>query len=279
MVGVGIDTVRRWAWHPTDAARFAGYDRCRPMLLTKLFRAMFFVGAMLSPVAIQAGTPVITHVVAPDPGTYNRSLSLNFTVVFSEPVVMSGMPRLPLVVGAATRYATVTPALDAAPSGARAIMFSYLPEADDVDADGIVVSSELALNGGVITALDGTPAGTALAMPDTSRVRVDVLRPPAPAIYGFETSAAGRELIVKGTADAESTVTLMLADSGVIGTTLAAPNGAWSLALDSSGFRPGTYRLTAQAENSAGILSASSAPAEVTIEHGAATARRDRRVR
>jgi hypothetical protein len=94
--------------------------------------------------------------------------TLNFTITTSEPVTVTGTPRLAIDVGGVTRYATYT-----AGSGTSSLTFSYSVQARDFDANGIALVSPLDLNGGSITDGGGTPASNlAFTLPDTSGIRI-----------------------------------------------------------------------------------------------------------
>ncbi|MEI7601284.1 MAG: arabinofuranosidase catalytic domain-containing protein [Aestuariivirga sp.] len=94
--------------------------------------------------------------------------TLNFTLTASEPVVVTGTPRIAIDVGGATRYATY-----ASGSGTAALSFSYAVQAGDFDANGITIAAPLELNGGTLTDVAGNPP-TALTftVPNTSAIKV-----------------------------------------------------------------------------------------------------------
>ncbi len=94
--------------------------------------------------------------------------TLNFTVSTSEPVTVTGTPRIAIDVGGIMRYATY-----ASGSGTTALTFSYLVEGGDFDANGIAIASPLELNGGTIADVAGNPV-TALSftLPDTANLKV-----------------------------------------------------------------------------------------------------------
>ena len=94
--------------------------------------------------------------------------SLSFTVNTSEPVVVTGTPRLAIYVGGVTHYATY-----ASGTGSSALTFSYAVQAGDFDANGITIATPLDLNGGTLTDLAGNPS-TALnfTVPNTSALKV-----------------------------------------------------------------------------------------------------------
>lgn len=94
--------------------------------------------------------------------------TLSFTLTTSEPVTVTGTPRLAIDVGGVTRYATY-----AAGSGTSSLTFSYAVQAQDFDANGITLVSPLELNGGSIADGGGTPAtDLTFTLPDTSGIRI-----------------------------------------------------------------------------------------------------------
>lgn len=94
--------------------------------------------------------------------------TLTFTVTASEPVVVTGSPRIAIDVGGVSRYATY-----ASGSGTASLTFAYAVQPGDFDANGITIASPLDLNGGTLTDLAGNPP-TALTftVPDTSAIKV-----------------------------------------------------------------------------------------------------------
>lgn len=101
-------------------------------------------------------------------GTPAHGAPLSFTVATSEPVLVTGTPRIAIDVGGTTRYATY-----AAGSGTSSLSFSYTVQPGDFDANGIVITSPLDLNGGTLTDLAGNPpAALTFTVPDTSAIKV-----------------------------------------------------------------------------------------------------------
>jgi len=94
--------------------------------------------------------------------------TLNFTVNTSEPVVVTGTPRIAIDVGGVTRYASY-----ASGSGSSALTFGYAVQAGDFDANGITLVSPLQLNGGSIAdALGNLASNPVFTLPDTSALKV-----------------------------------------------------------------------------------------------------------
>src|SRR5207248_2439002 len=80
-------------------------------------------------------------------------------------------------------------------------------------------------------------------------------------------------LILSGTAEANSTVTLTRVGTGVIGTTTADGSGNWSFDYTGTSLAEGSYSFTATATDAAGNTSGSSATFGVTIDTTAPGAR------
>lgn len=94
--------------------------------------------------------------------------SLSFTVVASEPVTVTGTPRIAIDVGGVTRYATY-----ASGSGTSSLTFSYAVQPGDFDGNGIALASPVELNGGSIIDVAGNPASAlTFTLPDISAIKV-----------------------------------------------------------------------------------------------------------
>jgi hypothetical protein len=94
--------------------------------------------------------------------------TLAFTVTTSEPVVVTGTPRIAIDVGGLMRYATY-----ASGSGTAALSFAYAVQPGDFDANGIALVSPIDLDGGTIADLVGTPPGAlTFTLPDTSTIKI-----------------------------------------------------------------------------------------------------------
>ena len=96
-----------------------------------------------------ATAPVISAVDVPANGYYTAGTTLNFTVHFSENVLInttSGTPALGITIGTAPVQATYTGG-----AGTNAFSFSYTVQNGDMDNDGISLAGSLLLNGAVIT--------------------------------------------------------------------------------------------------------------------------------
>ncbi len=119
--------------------------------------------------------PAVTSVALPPNATYYAGDSLDFTVNFNESVhadTSGGTPRIAIVVGATTRYATYVSG-----SGTSALVFRYTVVNGDVDANGITVGT-LNANGGTLSDLAGNNAVLTLnGLGSTAGVLVDGSQP------------------------------------------------------------------------------------------------------
>ena len=100
--------------------------------------------------------PVVRHVYFvsfPARGdTYELGETIRVNVQFDKAVTVTGSPQVTLIIGTQTRQAAYSTWGDG-----RDLSFSYVVQADDRDEDGISIpANALTLNGGTITAVDGT---------------------------------------------------------------------------------------------------------------------------
>ena len=143
-----------------------------------------------------ASPPGVTHVYfgsSPARGnTYELGEEIRVGIQFDKVVEVTGRPRVELTIGAETRYATLSTRWD----DDRYMDFSYVVQEGDRDEDGISIpANALALNGGTITATDGTTDADlthAAVGPERDR-KVDGSRdvtPPRVAAIYFDSSPA-----------------------------------------------------------------------------------------
>lgn len=85
----------------------------------------------------------------------------------------NGTPRIPLTVGATTRYAMYT----SGGNGQTSLIFQYIIQEGDLDNDGVVDIGSIDLNGGTIT--DSANTNSLLSLPETglASTKVDGIRP------------------------------------------------------------------------------------------------------
>ena len=156
--------------------------------------------------------------------TYTAGETVRVNVEFVPRVDVSGIPRLPIVVGSETRYATLTTNFEVNLFPNKSILyFDYTFQEGDTDTDGIsVAAGALDLNGATITAENrsGTPLIThsGIAADATRKVDAPCDKPcfsgPDPATRSVdENTAAGEnigEVLTVQTVDADDTLTWSL---------------------------------------------------------------------
>ena len=130
--------------------------------LLRLPSADLDFGVAVNGVEPDVDPPTVSSVrfesLPPDGAAHGRGDSVQVAVRFDEPVTVTGMPRLALAVGTATRHAAFFS------SGQEYVRFRYTVQEQDRDADGIGVAAEgLSLNGGTIADAAGNPADLSLA--------------------------------------------------------------------------------------------------------------------
>lgn len=116
--------------------------------------------------------PTIASVTLPDARTYGAGETLQFTVTFTDAVVVTGKSSLQLTVGKATKLATYVSG-----SGTNQLVYRYTVGKNDLDTDGIAVASKLV---GSITSAASKKVKALLTVPAlaTAGIRVDA-SPPA----------------------------------------------------------------------------------------------------
>ena len=124
--------------------------------------------------------------------TYELGETVEVEVEFDRAVTVTGTPQVALTIGAQTRYAAYSESW----GEERHAYFSYVVQAGDRDEDGIGIAADaLLLNGGTITAADGTTVADlthAAVAPDRDRKvdgSSDVTPPRVTALY-FDSSPA-----------------------------------------------------------------------------------------
>ncbi len=118
-------------------------------------------------VLVDAVAPTITGLTVPAAGTYKKNQTLSFTVTFSEPMTVTGVPKLQVVIGTTVR--TIPYALG---TGTRSLVFRYTLQATDHDADGIALLGQIVLGTGTIRDKAGNPSSLTLPAVSTSGVKV-----------------------------------------------------------------------------------------------------------
>ena len=224
-------------------------------------------------ILVDGVAPAISSVVPPPNGTYGPGQNLDFTVYFSENVIVTGTPQIAITVGGSTAYARYLSS-----SGTSALLFRYTVAAGQEDSNGIAVGA-LDPNGGTVRDAAGNDADLTLNnVGSLADVRVDGAAPAAPCIALTSSSDTGMSNAdgitndttptFAGTAEAGSTLTLY-EDATVIGSATADGSGNWSVAV--SAFSDGVYSITATAMDAMGNISAASAALTIMVDTQAPT--------
>ncbi|WP_034294232.1 Ig-like domain-containing protein [Herbaspirillum sp. RV1423] len=166
--------------------------------------------------------PSTISVSVPANGTYYSGQSLDFTVNFNEAVIVDttgGTPRIAMVVGATTRYASYVSG-----SGTSTLTFRYVVSSGDNDSNGVTVGA-LSANGGNLRDTAGNSAVLTLnSVGSTAGVNVDGSQP---SITTVTSSTAD------GAYSSGQTVTIAVSFSSAV--TVDTSGGTPTLALDSGG--------------------------------------------
>ena len=178
-------------------------------------------------------------------GSSALAAPLTFTVTMTEPVAVTGTPRLALNIGGVTRYGDYT-ADSALPPNQ--LKFVYGIQAGDFDANGIVVTPTLDLNGGTIRDNAGNDIGsTSFTPPDMSGIKIQTYR----------------------VAFAAGTYTTATANAVSFTIEKAPANGSYSYSITSSGTGSGTVTgngtFTGPTVNVSGVDVSSLPPGNLTL--------------
>lgn len=135
--------------------------------------SLALAGIGSSTVLVDAVAPMVNSVAVPTAKTYLAGQNLDFTVLYNENVTVTGTPYLPVTIGSTTVQAKYLSG-----SGSSNLVFRYVIQAGDTDANGITVASGLNLNGGTIDDAVTNHANVALnSVGDTTAVLVDAVAP------------------------------------------------------------------------------------------------------
>ena len=158
-------------------------------------------------VTVPDNTPptVSTVAITSDPGTdgiYAADDEIGVTVTFSEPVVVTGSPRLTIDVGGEDRMAEYEVG-----TGTAALLFAYKVDEDDEDTVGVSIGADsLSLGSGRIRDRAGNPAVlTHTAVSSQSSHRVDGVRPKLVSTGGAVVNGATLTLTYDEPLDGSST--------------------------------------------------------------------------
>jgi hypothetical protein len=236
--------------------------------------------AMATPILLQSSTiPTIISISSPTPNAaYNTGSKIDIEVQFSEPVTVTGMPRLMLEMGTTDRYATYLSG-----SGGTTLTFQHTVQSgdnsNDLDCTG---TDSLELNGGSIKNATETDAKLTLPSPGAvnslsanNSIVVDTAAPGPPTALDLAGSAdtgnSDTDNITKNTTglkisgEAEANSQVQLYDNGTaVGNTVAATGGVFSTDID---LAEGMHNVTAKATDAAGNQSGASTALTITVDN------------
>lgn len=127
-------------------------------------------------IVVDGIVPTISSVQLPSDGNYHLGQNLDFTVNFSEAVMVDtdgGTPRLAVTLDTGgTVYADYVSG-----SGGSALVFRLTVASGQLDTDGIRVADNVQLNGGSIRDVAGNDSTTGFIAPSTNGILVDGVAP------------------------------------------------------------------------------------------------------
>lgn len=136
-----------YSWSPsggTGATATGLAEGTYSVTITDTNSCVYMAGATIAVAAPPPPTPTTTNVAVPANGVYATGQSLDFTVNFDQSVTVTGTPFITLMVGASPVQAQYVSG-----SGTASLVFRYVVQAGDMDANGVTVGS-INLNGGTI---------------------------------------------------------------------------------------------------------------------------------
>jgi len=143
-----------------------------------------------SGIKVDTSSPTITSVTGPSNRTYYKDMIQSYTLVASEAIIVSGTPRIPVIIGSTTRYADYVSG-----SGTNTLVFQYVVADGDYDTNGVTVTSPVQLNGGILRDAASNPLILTFTPPSTTNVLVDgekpyvkSITPPSPGVYTYGQS-------------------------------------------------------------------------------------------
>lgn len=118
--------------------------------------SLVFTPPTTTGVTVDGAAPTIVSATKPTDGFYtSSSVSLSFTITYSEAVIVTGTPRLVLDVGGITRYANYVSG-----TGTSTLTFTHTIVSTDLDMDGLALANggDIQLNGGTMQDSAGNDA-------------------------------------------------------------------------------------------------------------------------
>ncbi|CRI59231.1 Ig-like domain-containing protein [Pseudomonas sp. CCOS 191] len=194
--------------------------------------------------AIDTRVPSVTSVGGPAGVSYNAGDALVFVVNASEAVQVTGAPRLALDIGGHTVFAELV-----AGAGTSTLVFQYLVQAGDNDADGITVTG-LAANGATLVDAAGNAMDLTLnGVADTHQVLVDTQAPSAVGIVTLDPSPSNAQSVRFTVTFNEQVNGVDLGDFSLVGTGSASGTLSGLQALGG-----GVYVITVSGVHGTGTL-------------------------
>ena len=194
--------------------------------------------------AIDTRVPSVTSVGGPAGVSYNAGDSLVFVVNASEAVQVTGAPRLALDIGGHTVFAELV-----AGAGTSTLVFQYIVQAGDNDADGITVTGLVANGATLVDAAGNAMALTLNGVADTHQVLVDTQAPSAVGIVTLDPSPSNAQSVRFTVTFNEQVNGVDLSDFSLVGTGSASGTLSGLQALGG-----GVYVITVSGVHGTGTL-------------------------
>ena len=202
-------------------------------------------------------------------GYYREGSTISIQVVCSEPVYVTGSPRLALDLGSGATWATYSGG-----SESNTLTFSYTVAAGnnspDLDYPDIAA---LQLDGGTIKDLATNSAAAILPQPGSpdslagqKDIVIDTIAPAKPTIAEPITGSIVKRahVEIKGTAEANASIEIKDAKGAILCSATSSESRTWSCMV--SDLDDGAYQITSKAEDRAGNRSASSDSISFTVD-------------
>ncbi|MGY3299069.1 hypothetical protein ACVWY1_003536 [Pseudomonas sp. TE6288] len=194
--------------------------------------------------AIDTRVPSVTSVGGPAGVSYNAGDSLVFVVNASEAVQVTGAPRLALDIGGHTVFAELV-----AGAGTSTLVFQYIVQAGDNDADGITVTGLVANGATLVDAAGNAMDLTLNGVADTHQVLVDTQAPSAVGIVTLDPSPSNAQSVRFTVTFNEQVNGVDLSDFSLVGTGSASGTLSGLQALGG-----GVYVITVSGVHGTGTL-------------------------
>lgn len=118
-------------------------------------------------ILVDTSAPSISSVTLPIDGLYKYGQNLDFSFTLSESVIVNGVPRIPITVGSTSGFANYLSG-----TGTANIIFRYIIQATDLDANGITLGTSIDLNGGSAVDIANNSLGLSFTHNSTSGITV-----------------------------------------------------------------------------------------------------------